>query len=90
VRWSKPSPTICWEASDQRRGRERHSERVAFVLSDGSFAALDPHCIKVTVVPSVYLQAEASACTIKVAYQAAEAPPIGERRLAAQKDASPE
>src|SRR5215469_17156870 len=49
VRWKQPPPTICWEASDQRRGRNA-TRRVAFrAFCRGSSERVS---LRVTVVPA--------------------------------------
>jgi len=66
----------CWEASDQRRDTKRHSKKWRFVLlgSDGirnsGFKALRSYC---GGSHRDYLRTFRGACTIKLAYQAADA-----------------
>ena len=69
---------ICWEASDQRRDTKRHLKEWRFVRSVNALrpwmsdAGLRLYCGMTQVG---YLHCFAGACTIEIAYQAADSEP---------------
>ena len=87
AQWIQPLPTICWEASDQRRDMKRHSgvsgvscvwtQHLILTASRKRMRKTITDLLEVTLVPEAasfpHLQGDSSACSIKVAYQAAEA-----------------
>jgi hypothetical protein len=74
ARWKQPPPTICWEASDQRRGRNATHE-VAFRAFAGEVAKGFLFELRSYRRKSLggHLLCCAAACSIEFAYQAAEA-----------------